>query len=358
MNPLIQMAVLTGFVLSAGQFEPLHANDTTDLHRFEFERIEMGVQFRIAVYGSDSDAANNAATAAFDRIHQLNSIFSDYESSSEVRQLCENAVPGCPVRVSCELFEVLAASMRLSEETDGAFDVTVGHLSKLWRRARRREVMPDSDRLKEALNLTSFRLIRLYPTSRCVELLRPGMRIDLGGIAKGYAADEALRTLSRHGFTRAMVDAGGDIVAGDPPPGSKHWQISVQPLNPQNDADFTTLLIRNQAVATSGDAYQSVLIEGRRYSHILNPKTGLGLERRSSVTVIAPSGMTADSLASALSVLDPTASIAFVEHPCRPQTEAYIVYTEGDSETGQQLATGGLSRFVSMPSGEALGNGT
>jgi FAD:protein FMN transferase len=326
------------------------------LHRFNFERVEMGVIFRLSVYASDSGVANKAAEAAYARVHDLNGIFSDYEGSSEVRRLCDNSGPGRPVRVSEELFKVLEASLQLSRETDGAFDVTVGPLTKLWRRARRREQMPVPALLAEAKRLVDYRLIRLDSCSRSVELLRDGMRIDFGGIAKGFATDEALRILSTFGLTRALVDAGGDIAAGDPPPGTDFWVIAIESLRQQkndekqNDVQITgkvlNLKLRNQAVATSGDAYQSVVIAGRRYSHIVNPATGLGLDERSSVTVIAPSGMLADGLASAVSVLGPAAGIQLVERPGKCGVEAFVMFAKGESGLVRARQSSGLEAFL------------
>lgn len=356
MNTLTRKTVtLTAFLMTWLIADVQAEGQDSALRRFDFERVEMGVIFRLSVYGSDSDVANKAADAAYERVHQLNGIFSDYDGSSEVRQLCEKSAPGHPVRVSEELFTVLRASLQLSQETDGAFDVTVGPLTKLWRRARRRETMPEPDRLAAEKERVSYKLVRLYRNSRSVELLREGMRIDFGGIAKGYAADEALRVLASHGFNRALVDASGDIVAGDPPPNADAWVVAIEALRHRAtkpgeqaaaDEPVPQLRIRNQAVATSGDAYQSVMIDGRRYSHIVDPKTGLGLNQRSSVTIIAPTGMMADGLASAVSVLGPTAGICLIEQPCRCGTEAYVMFAKGESDQVRAVWSSGLPGFM------------
>lgn len=354
---LTRPVVIAGCILSAMIPAPTEAGDgDARLTRFNFERVEMGVQFRLSVYASDSGVANKAAEAAYARVHDLNGIFSDYEGSSEVRRLCDKSGPGRPVQVSAELFKVLKASLQLSRETGGAFDVTVGPLTKLWRRARRREQMPDSVLLAKAKRLVDRRLIRLNAESRSVELLRDGMRIDLGGIAKGFAADEALKTLAECGFTRSLVDASGDIVAGDPPPGADSWVIAIESLRQQtvdenstgirNADDTPSVMIRNQAVATSGDAYRSVVIAGRRYSHIVDPATGLGLSQRSSVTVIAPSGMLADGLASAVSVLGPAAGIRLLEKPSNCGVEAYVMFAKGESDRVRAVQSSGLARFL------------
>lgn len=332
-----------------------------DLKRFNFERVEMGVIFRLSVYGSDSGVANKAAEAAYARVRELNGIFSDYEGSSEVRRLCETSGPGRPVKVSNELFSVFEASLRLSRETDGAFDVTVGPLTKLWRRARRREVMPEPERLAAERKLVGFGLVRLNALSKSVELLRDGMRIDFGGIAKGFAADEALKVLKRYGLNRSLVDASGDIVAGDPPPNTDAWAVEIEALrhrqpektltrgkteDRQNSIAAPSLRICNQAVATSGDAYQSVVIAGRRYSHIVDPKTGLGLNQRSSVTIVAPTGMMADALASAVSVLGSSAGIELLDQPGKCEIEGYVMFAKSEADEVRAVSSSGFSRFV------------
>jgi FAD:protein FMN transferase len=364
MNKLTRQIISFACIFAVVFFARLKAEGAdAGLQRFDFERVEMGVIFRLSVYGSDSSVANKAAEAAYARVRELNGIFSDYDGSSEVRRLCETSGPGRPVKVSEELFSVFNASLRLSRETDGAFDVTVGPLTKLWRRARRREVMPEPERLLAERQLVGFRLVRLNAESRSVELLRDGMRIDFGGIAKGYAADEALKVLKMHNLNRSLVDASGDIVAGDPPPDTDAWVVEIEGLRrrepatkpSQNKADdcqnavaVPSLRICNQAVATSGDAYQSVVIAGRRYSHIVDPTTGLGLNQRSSVTIIAPTGMMADALASAVSVLGPSAGIKLLEQPGRCDIEGYVMFAKGDADEVRAVSSCGLGRYLSQ----------
>ncbi|MHC4875080.1 MAG: FAD:protein FMN transferase [Planctomycetota bacterium] len=328
------------------------AESKSSLQRFDFRRIEMGVEFEIRVYACDSQAANKAATAAFDRIRELNVVMSDYQADSEVRRLCESAVEN-EVAVSQDLLHVLVSSRRLTEESGGAFDVTVGPLTKLWRRARRREELPPADLLTNALQKVGSEAITLNRTRQTIRLAKAGMRIDLGGIAKGYAADQALEVLKQQGFPRALVDASGDIVAGDPPPLEQGWRIEIASLNaaaePSVDVSrpprgSTLVLLANQAIATSGSTVQFVEIDGRRYSHIVDPRTGLGLDTLSLVTVIAPSGMEADSLASAVSVLGPVAGVRFVEKKSDSiQSRVQSVEPSGEVRIVQSR---GFSRFV------------
>ena len=305
-----------------------------ELRRFEYEQVEMGVPFRIALYARDEATANKAAAAAYARIGELNRIMSDYNHESELLRLCKASGPGRPVKVSPELFYVLCKALELSERSGGAFDVTVGPVVQLWRRARRLRELPDPKRLADARERVGFENMRLDKKARTVELLKEKMRLDLGGIAKGYAGDEALRVLKQHGITRGMIDGSGDIVVGDPPPGQCGWKIAIEqpprssPAAQSSRAAVSNegrtassqaepvrrfLLLANAAVATSGDAYQYVEIDGVRYSHIVDPHTGLGLTVPSSVTVVAPNGTAADSLASAVSVLGPERGLALIE---------------------------------------------
>jgi thiamine biosynthesis lipoprotein len=330
------------------------------LRRFEFQRVEMAVPIKLIFYAPDEPTASTAAQAALDEVHRLNGVFSDYDAHSELRRLCHISGPGRPVKVSEDLWNVLAASQRLARQSGGAFDITVGPVVKLWRRARRRHELPPSERLEAARKAVGYQMIRLDEQRRSVELLRDDMRLDLGGIAKGYAIDAALDVLRLRGITRALIDAGGDVRLGDAPPGADGWRVAVdvgEPIHlpgataglpssagPLHEGDATgglrqrvvglgegtgaVLRLHNVAIATSGDAWQHVEIDGVRYSHIVDPRTGLGLTNRSSVTVIAPSGMLADALASAVSVLGPERGLALVRR--YPNAAVRVVRATGD----------------------------
>ena len=273
------------------------------LRRFEFHRKAMGVDFTVVLYGAKKGAANTAAQAALDRVTRIDEICSDYRATSELRRLCAAARPGRAMPVSADLARVLKLSHRVSKLSGGAFDVTVGPLTKLWRRARRQKKLPPTDRLKQARGLVGYQLVSVDVTGRRVTLKREGMRLDLGGIAKGYAVDRAMEVLADHGFTRSMVDGSGDLVVGDPPPGQAGWKVAVASLEKPDRRSTEVLQVANIAIATSGNAFQSVTIDGKRFSHILDPRTGLGLTTSSSVTVLASDAATADAMASAVSVM-------------------------------------------------------
>ena len=208
--PMLAWIVLAGVVI--GLFQEL------ELSRFEFSEIHMGTRFRIVLYTRDRTDAAKASKAAFRRIAQLDDSMSDYRPMSELMRLSRQAGYG-PVRVSEDLFGVLKQSQEMARRTQGAFDVTLGPVVRLWRRARRRGELPDPERLAQAQGRVGYEKLRLDPATRTAQLMRKGMLLDLGGIAKGYAADQALVVLKRHGLPRALVDAGGDVVVGLPPPG-------------------------------------------------------------------------------------------------------------------------------------------
>jgi thiamine biosynthesis lipoprotein len=227
-------------------------------------------------------------------------------------RLCAKAGGG-PVKVSDELFFVLRRARDVSKLSDGAFDVTVGPVVRLWRTARKTRQMPDPEALTKARELVGWQNVVLDEKEKTVKLLKPGMQLDLGGIAKGYAADEMQKVLKKHGVTHALVAAGGDITVSDAPPGKDGWLIAIQPLDAEEEKNPRFLLLKNGSVSTSGDANQFVVIDGKRYSHIVDPKTGLGLVGRMSVTVVGPDGITADSLTKVVAVLGPEKGLPLIE---------------------------------------------
>jgi thiamine biosynthesis lipoprotein len=288
-------------------------HETRPLSRFEFTQPQMGLPFRIVLYAPGQASADDAARAAFARISQLNDILSDYDTDSELSRLSRTAGEGRAVPVSADLWFCLERSRELAARTDGAFDPTVGPLVSQWRKARREQKLPRPDSLAEARAAVGWEKLRLDSGSRTATLLVPDMRLDLASVAKGYAVDEALKVLRRHGVTRALVAGAGDMAASDPPPGKEGWRIEVASLDTSNAPPSRFVLLRRAALATSGDLFQHVEIDGVRYSHIVDPRSGLGLTDHSLVTVIAHDCATANSLATAASVLGPQAGLKLIE---------------------------------------------
>jgi FAD:protein FMN transferase len=277
------------------------------LQRFEYQQRHMGVITRIVLYASDEAIARSAAQAAFRRMAALDDIMSDYRPHSELMRFAAGA-GGPPVALSEDLFQVLEKAQTLARLSDGAFDVTAGAQVRLWREARASGAVPTVAALAEARGRTGWQHLRLDPTTRAGQLLIPGIQLDLGGIAKGYAADHALLVLQQHGIDRALVEIGGDMAIGAPPPDRAGWQITVQDAGP----DWGSLLLAHTAISSSGDTEQFVVIDGRRYSHIVDPRTGIGLTDRVAVTVLAPSAALSDGLSTLISVLGPERGIPLI----------------------------------------------
>lgn len=269
------------------------------LARYEYAELHMGVQVRLTVYADSQEKAEDGCTKAFARIAQLEDVMSDYRPTSELMRLCDQSV-GQPVKVSDDLFKVMKASQELAEKTDGAFDITVGPIVKLWRTARKTKQMPPQAELSTALESVGWQKLKLDGKNHTVTLLSPHMKLDLGGIGKGFAGDEAIKTLKENGLAIAMFEAGGDIVLGDAPPNTKGWTIEIEQKIPRGPNSLT---LANCAISTSGDTEQFVEIDGHRYSHVVDPHTGLGLTNHFAATVVATDGTTSDSLSTALTVL-------------------------------------------------------
>jgi thiamine biosynthesis lipoprotein len=297
--------------LSAALGEPLAAEPAP--RRFEFTQTEMAVPVKIVLYSVDGDAATIAAKETFSRIHVLNGILSDYDPESELRRLGDTAGEGKAVPVSADLWKVLEHAQRVSQQSEGAFDVTVGPVVRLWRRARRQKELPSAQALREATGRVGYKLVKLDAQHRTVELLKKGMQLDLGGIAKGYAMDEALAELRRHGISRALVEAGGDMRLGDPPPGRAGWRVGIPPLDNPQGTPLSYLELSRVAVSTSGDVIQYVEIGGKRYSHVVDPRTGMALTDHCRVMVVAPTGMAADAITKAVGVLGPAKGLKLIE---------------------------------------------
>lgn len=260
----------------------------------------MGCLFSLKLVCAEESKAREAKTAVFARIAELNAIMSDYSPESELNRLCATAGKGASIRVSEPLFDILERSARFSQASHGAFDVTLGPCTKLWRESRRNVRLPDPEVLREALVRVGWEKVKLDRKAWTVQLASAGMQIDLGGIAKGYAADEAVRLLrDRFGLKSFLIDAGGQVAGFGSPPGKAAWTVAIES---PDDTPATKVALNGWHLATSGDAHQHVELGGRRYSHILDPKTGLGLTTLIQASVIASDGTTADAVTKVLCV--------------------------------------------------------
>lgn len=278
--------------------------------RLEFTEVHMAMPLRIVVYAEDRAQARQAVRAAFRRVVKLEDILSHFRPQSELRRL--EAAPAREwVEVSPELFGVLVRGLEVARATEGGFDPTVGPLVELWRGARASGRLPDVEAIESARARTGWCHMELDRARNTVRLAKSGMRLDLGGVAKGYILESALSVLTEHGFPRALVEAGGDVVVGEAPPGRPGWHVEV-------GASGSALAERasgltHAALATSGAEAQYMEVDGTRYSHVIDPRTGLGVTTPYVAHVIAGDAGTADALATALTVLGPEGVAAIRE---------------------------------------------
>ncbi len=292
----------------------------------------MGVPWTMTVYAPSRAVGERAIAAGFAEVARLESILSDYDPSSELSRLSARAPTTEPVPIGEDLGRVLARAVAIRDATGGGFDPTVGPLTTLWRQARRAGRLPPADKLAAARAAVGPETLVLEADGRAAVLARPAMRLDLGGIGMGYAVDRALEILGKMGIDAAMIDASGDVAVSAPPPGTQGWVIDATPLPRSGAGPATRLVLAHAAVTTSGDAYQAVEIEGRRYSHIVDPRTGLGVAGPAAVTVMARDCTTADALATAASVLGPESAAPVID--AEPGCAAWFVAIES-GETRQ-----------------------
>lgn len=313
----------------------------------------MGTEFRIVLYALDEASARVGCEAAWSRIEELDSKLSDYDAASELSRLSRRSDANAPtewIRLSKDLLHVLMRAQAISSATDGAFDVTVGPYVRLWRRAVRQAELPSAERLARARESVGYESLEFSLEHDSVRLMKQNMRLDLGGIAKGYALDEALEVLKSLGIERALVDGGGDIAVSGPPPGRAGWIVALESGldSPSSSVDATVVLeLAHAAVATSGDSARFVELQGVRYSHVVDPRTGLGLTTETSASVIAPTGTLADACASAACVLGVARGAAWLEE--LPGVEGRLVTRE--KGMGGPCETSGFRRRMSAHPG-------
>ena len=302
------------------------APDDSAWERFEYVEPEMGVDFHLKFYAPNRPEAERIARAAYARVEFLNGIFSDYNPSSELNRLGRAPV-GEPVRVSSELFNILQRAQALARDTRGAFDVTAGPSVRFWRLARKRGQMPPVQELQAAQNRVGYQKLLLNAKQQTVTLHVAQLQLDLGGIAKGYAVDEAMAVLKANGIARAYVATDSDLLTSGPPPGKVGWKIELRNVDEFGNLYPRTVILKHVALSTSGDTEQFVEINGRRYSHIVDPRTGIGLTSRIQATVVAADSVTADSYATAVCVLGKQAGLQFAG---RRQLQALVLELAGD----------------------------
>jgi thiamine biosynthesis lipoprotein len=275
---------------------------SAQLKRFQFTQNKMGSPFNIIFYHTDSVEATIFAKECYLLIDSLNNIFSDYITTSEVGMLADNATNENK-KVSDELFAMLLRSKEAWIKSKKTFDITIGPLSQIWRKAKSEKRFPADTEIKKAKQATGFKNVGINLSDKTISFKKPGMRFDFGGIVKGYAAQKVIDHLKSKNIKSALADAGGDIVMSDSPPEKNGWTIGINLPEQENELWDQKLELKNCSVATSGDVYRYTLHNGKKYSHIIDPRTGYGVTTQRNVTVIAKNGATADWLATACSIL-------------------------------------------------------
>ena len=276
---------------------------TAQEQRFSFTVSKMGSPFTIVLFAGDSLKAKDIVQRCFALTDSLVAILSDYIDSSELNRLCARAGKGEWFFCSPVLYEILAQSRFAYDKSMGSFDITLGPLTRLWRKARKEQRFPAAVEVMEKKAMTGFSKIQFDTTRHAVRLLQTGMQLDLGGIGQGYIAQKVIDYLKNQRTENALVDVSGDIVCIGAPAGKKGWTVAINLPNNEHDLLPQQLHISNQAVTTSGDLFQYMEHGGKRYSHIIDPATGYGITSQKNVTVIAADGIMADWLTKACSIL-------------------------------------------------------
>lgn len=331
----VTVAIIVGVLLILMLYSSINNKSQLDTSKNRVDldsgnRLVMGTFARIVVVATDSSTAQKCIKAAFEQIQNVDRLMSDYKSDSEISELNQYGFERA-VRLSKSTYEVLERSIRFSRLTAGAFDITVGPLVDLWRRAAEANSVPSDDQLAAAAGKVGYEKLILDPDKTSVRFATEGMRVDLGGIAKGFAVDKAIQTMQKDGALGAMVDIGGDIRCfGAPPRGKSKWVIGLQDPNEIKAAAgigggrlLLTLELKDGAVATSGDYQQFTLIEGKRHSHIIDRNSHKGAQDLSSVTIIAETATDADALATAVSVMGQKKGLELIES--LDKTEAILI---------------------------------
>ena len=269
------------------------------LQRFQFQEVHMGAKVVITFYADSQQSAATAARAAFDEIAAWDRALSDYGTDSEVSTLPK--IAGQPTAVHARLSKAITKSLEFNHSSCGAFDCALGQLSKLWRTAFRESKMPSDAALSKAMDHSGCSHVIWVEATHSVAFDKPDIQFDFGAIGQGLAADAAMDVLRAHSISSALIDISGDILASDPPPLSNGWLVQV---DPEFQGEHTrSVLLRNQALCVSGDAGQPGKIDGKTFSHILNPKNGRPIDSPRQSVVIASDTTTADAIATIACVM-------------------------------------------------------
>jgi FAD:protein FMN transferase len=289
------------------------------LYRHEGTRLSMACVYAIDAYGPDADALPRILSDAFDEVDRIDRLMSHYKADSAVSRINRDAARGA-IAVEQELFDFIAAAMRYTRESGGAFDITVGPLMKAWGFFRGEGRLPADDELAGARGLVGSAHVTMNASGRTIAFDRAGVEIDLGGIAKGYAVDRVARLLEERGVAAALISAGGSTIYGlGAPPGRQGWEVTIQdPIDHRRTV--LNVQLKDRALSVAGTSEKSFEAGGMTYSHIMDPRTGRPVQGVLSVAVLARTGTAGDALDNAFFVLGPDGSRAYLQR--LPGTEA------------------------------------
>jgi FAD:protein FMN transferase len=313
-------------VWALAMLEPVRA--AQPVVRYEDSHNAMGTVFTVVAYGRDSEYLSEVVREVFEEIDRLDAQMSNYQPESELSDINREAAERAVI-VEPKLFGLIQDSLRLSEETGGAFDITVGPLLKAWGFFRGQGRIPSSNELATVMKRVGYRHVKLDPARREIRFDTPGIELDLGAIAKGYALDRAEEILRANDVTQALLSSGTSSVnALGSPPGEAGWKVSIRdPYDKQKAADV--ILLKNYSLSVSGNYEKFFTLHGKTYSHIFDPGTGRPVENMLSTAVLARRGETTDGLSTSLYVLGPDRSRALAKsHP----NLAVIFYLPGSSK--------------------------
>ncbi|MGZ3922545.1 MAG: FAD:protein FMN transferase [Flavisolibacter sp.] len=289
----------------------LTATIDTKAQLFKRGLLLMGNHFEISVVSDDEAWAEERIDMAVDEIRRIEKILTTFKDESETALINNNAGIK-PVKVSEEVFRLIERSKRISHITQGAFDISYGSIDKrLWNFDKTMTSLPDPKLAKQMVRLINYRNIILDYEHHTVFLKEKGMRIGFGGIGKGYAAEMAKTVMQKAGVTSGVVNASGDLAAWGYQPDGKPWTIGI--VHPDAaDMPFSYMNVTNMAVATSGNYEKFVMIDGKKYSHTINPRTGLPVRGIKSVTIISPNAELCDALATPVTIMGVTAGMHLI----------------------------------------------
>jgi len=282
----------------------MQINDTVCIASSIYKRVVklMGNRFEISVVAEDPLFAEESINEAIEEIRRIERLFTTFDESSQTNLINRNAGIAS-VKVDGEVFDLIRRSKRISELTQGAFDITYGSIDKrLWNFDKTMTRLPDSNIAKNLVRLINYRNVILNENNCTVFLKEKGMRIGFGGIGKGYAAEKAKELLKEKGINSGIVNAAGDLTAWGYQPNGKPWTIGIADPSAARHA-FSYLDITNTSVATSGNYEKFIMIDGKKYSHTIDPKTGLPVMGIKSVTIISPNAEIADAMATPVMIM-------------------------------------------------------